>query len=130
MTDPPRPADTPEQAFLRQSGVPDAGTPERAAWDLVVAWAQEDREGERPLLIGRVIHDHYPKLIARVAAREAEIARLRAVLEGLVWYRLGDQRFCDYCGHEEGRGRADCVCAALLDAGGAGPGRATPTEDG
>lgn len=57
-----------EDDYLRANGVPEIGTPERVAWDLVVAWAQEDREGERPLLLGRVIHDHYPKLIARVAA--------------------------------------------------------------
>jgi hypothetical protein len=48
-------------------GVPDEGTPERAAWDVVISWAQEDREYERPLLAGRVIHEHFPKLIARIA---------------------------------------------------------------
>lgn len=59
---------------LRDMGVPDEGTPERAAWDLVIAWAQEDREHERPLLLGQSIHEHFPRLIARIAQRLRESA--------------------------------------------------------
>jgi hypothetical protein len=77
-----------EAAYLRRMGVPDEGTPERAAWDLVLAWVWDDGEYDHPPRVGQVISEHYPKLIERIAElsrdRDRQLAEARAIIERFV----------------------------------------------